>query len=139
VRQDTASVALGGADVDSQKLASTRRTLRYVAAFYGFLALLCIPMPLLLGFMIASDDLEADAGLILFGGIVLLVGTLLVIAAMGLWRQRYRWAVLLVTGLLMLAFPIGTIVGGITLALVYGGAGKRLFAAQQHSATRPAI
>jgi hypothetical protein len=69
-----------------------------------------------------------DREMILFAGILLLIGLLLMLAAIGLWRQRYRWAVLLVTGLLMFAFPIGTFVGGITLALIYGPAGKILFA-----------
>ena len=64
------------------------------------------------------------------------VGYLLLLALTGRGAVEGQWgwwfpALVLVTG-----GPIGTIVGGITLALVYGAAGKRLFAAHQHPATR---
>lgn len=132
----TSDVMVGDAEVAPAKLASAKRTLRYVAAFYGFLALMLFPLPVLLVFMVATDDRQAaDAGMLLFGGILLAAGALLMLAAVGLWRQRYRWAVLLVTCLIMLAFPIGTIVGGLTLAVVFGAAGKRLFAPHDLPAT----
>src|SRR5688500_5085334 len=96
--EGTPNVTLGDADVSPRKLASVKRTLRYVAALYAFLALLCVCIPLLLVLMIASGDMrDADTGMIVFGGVVLLIGSLLMLAAVGLWRQRYRWAVLLVT------------------------------------------
>jgi NADH:ubiquinone oxidoreductase subunit K len=49
------------------------------------------------------------------------------LATAGLWKQQFRPMILLAAGLILFAFPIGTLIAAITLHQIYHGKGRYLF------------
>ena len=129
--QDITSSATAFHEADQRQIASMRRAFRYVAVLHGFFGMLFLAgsvLAMALAIPVASANTESPVGMLVLGGVCLVAGLLTIISAVGLWRQRYRWAPLLISGVMLLLFPFGTIVGALTLALMSGTTGRRLFA-----------
>ena len=128
------------ADAEQRQLASTRRALRYVAVLHGLLGALFLAGGVLftsIAVPVAAENNDSPVGMLVFGGVCLIAGLLMAVSAVGLWRQRYRWAALLVSGVMLLAFPFGTVVGVLTLVLLSSPPGRALFASRDDAVVAP--